>query len=119
MRSEANSSLIYPIKHNMKLGDVAEDGAQLRPHIVWFGEEVPMMDAAIQIARKAELFVVIGSSLVVYPAASILNYTPSHVQIFVIDKKVPSISRHNVTYIEKSATEGVQDLRNMLMQMNK
>ncbi len=114
MRSEKEASLIYPILDDIHLGDLAADGAQLRPHIVWFEEEVPMMETAIRRAIDADVFVVIGSSLVVYPAASILNYLPPHLPIFVIDKKVPKINRQNVIYIEKKATEGIIDLKEIL-----
>lgn len=75
---------------------------QLRPHIVWFEEEVPMMEYAIQEAKKtADVFVVIGTSLSVYPAASILHYLPRSMPVIVIDTKVPVVNRHHVTYIEK------------------
>jgi NAD-dependent deacetylase len=110
MRSEANDSLIYPVEGNIELGDCAEDGAQLRPHIVWFEEEVPMMEFAIQLAYMADLFIVIGTSLVVYPAASILNYLPPFTPIIVMDKKLPIIQRANVYQIEKLATKGITDL---------
>ncbi len=69
MRSEQQEHLVYPIRGDIRLGDTAEDGAQLRPHIVWFEEPVPMMEQAVRIARSADYFVVIGTSLVVYPAA--------------------------------------------------
>lgn len=114
MRSERDASLIYPILEEIHLGDKAEDGAQLRPHIVWFDEEVPMMETAIHRVIDADLFVVIGSSLVVYPAASILNYLPPYMPIVVIDKKVPKINRPNVQYIEKIATQGILELKEIL-----
>jgi NAD-dependent protein deacetylases, SIR2 family len=108
MRSEKNESLVYPIFGDIKIGDKAEDGAQLRPHIVWFEEAVPMMETAIDIAMAAEHFVVIGTSLQVYPAASLLHYIPEHIPITVIDKSLPSVHRKNVTYIEQPATLGVK-----------
>ncbi|MBK7763339.1 MAG: NAD-dependent deacylase [Bacteroidetes bacterium] len=114
MRSEANETLIYPILDDMKVGDLAEDGAQLRPHIVWFEEPVPMMEKAILMSHDADLFVVIGSSLVVYPAASLVHYLPPFMPVYVIDKKVPKIDRRLVTYIEKPATEGVKELVKLL-----
>jgi NAD-dependent deacetylase len=114
MRSEKNQELIYPIEGDIHVGDLAEDGAQLRPHIVWFEEAVPMMEVAIPIAMSADLFVVIGTSLVVYPAASLLHYLPPLVPVVVIDKKIPHITRSNVTAIEKSATEGIADFKNWL-----
>jgi NAD-dependent deacetylase len=115
MRSDRNSEFIYPIRNDMHLGDSAEDGAQQRPHIVWFGEEVPMMEPAIQKAMKADVFIVIGTSLVVYPAASLIQYVPSHAEVIVIDTRLPEVNRHHVTYIEKPATEGVAQLRRLLL----
>ena len=76
MRSELDEELIYEIRKDILLGDVAEDGAQLRPHIVWFEEPVPMIEEAAVIASDADIFVVIGTSLVVYPAAGLINYAP-------------------------------------------
>lgn len=117
MRSERDEHLVYPIREDMKLGDVAEDGAQLRPHIVWFEEPVPMMEKAILMTHDADLFVVIGSSLVVYPAASLLHYLPPFMPVYVIDKKVPKIDRRLVTYLEKPATEGVKELTKLLTKL--
>lgn len=117
MRSEKNDELIYPIYDDIQLGNKANDGCQLRPHIVWFEEPVPLMEDAIELAIKADIFVVIGTSLVVYPAASILNYLPNKIPIIVIDKKAPEINRANVTYIEKPATEGILDLKKMIAQL--
>jgi NAD-dependent deacetylase len=114
MRSEKNEALIYPVKHDIQIGDCADDGHQLRPHIVWFEEEVPMMEYAIQEAKTADVFVVIGTSLSVYPAASILHYLPRSMPVIVIDTKVPVVNRHHVTYIEKPATEGMIDLHAIL-----
>jgi NAD-dependent deacetylase len=110
MRSERNEALHYPIQGDIQLGDQAADGAQLRPAIVWFEEEVPMMEFAVREAMQADIFVVIGTSLVVYPAASILHYLPPAMPVVVIDKKLPVVNRSFVTYIEKPATEGVIDL---------
>lgn len=110
MRSEHDSDLVYPILTDIRIGDLAEDGAQLRPSIVWFEEPVPMMEEAIRIAMQADIFIVIGTSLVVYPAASLLHYTDPHTPVFVIDKKIPIINRNHVTYIEMPATEGMNEL---------
>ena len=110
MRSEHNDDLVYPILTDIRIGDLAEDGAQLRPSIVWFEEPVPMMEEAIRIAMQADIFIVIGTSLVVYPAASLLHYTDPHTPVFVIDKKIPIINRSHVTYIEMPATEGMSEL---------
>ncbi|MBN8688967.1 MAG: NAD-dependent deacylase [Chitinophagales bacterium] len=108
MRSERNPSLVYTITGDIKLGDLAADGEQLRPHIVWFEEAVPMMEVAIPIVREADLFVVIGTSLVVYPAAGLVNYTRENVPVFILDKKIPYIGNTGrLTVIEKPATEGI------------
>ncbi|MBX2922241.1 MAG: NAD-dependent deacylase [Chitinophagaceae bacterium] len=111
MRSEKNERLVYDIKADINWGDRAEDGAQLRPHIVWFEEPVPMIEKAIAVMDTAEIFVVVGTSLVVYPAAGLVNYAPSGIPKFIIDKKIPYLSAlHGVTAIEKPATEGVGEL---------
>jgi len=111
MRSEKNEALIYEIKGDIKPGDKAADGAQLRPAIVWFEEPVPMIERAAGIATTAEIFVVVGTSLAVYPAAGLINYAPRFAHKFVIDKQVPYISgANNITAIEMPATEGVKEL---------
>lgn len=115
MRSEKNETLIYPIEGDIQLGDKAEDGGQLRPHIVWFEEPVPMMEEAIEVVKQAELFVIVGTSLVVYPAAGLVNYAPWPIPKYIIDKKIPyTSSLYNLTVIEKPATEGVRELHKVL-----
>jgi NAD-dependent deacetylase len=115
MRSVNNEDLVYPIYDDIKHGDVAEDGGQLRPHIVWFEEAVPMIEEAVKIVRKAEIFVVVGTSLVVYPAAGLVNYAPYPIPKFIVDKKIPyTSSLYNLTVIEKPATEGVGALKGLL-----
>lgn len=117
MRSEKNESLIYPVHEDISIGDKAEDGAQLRPHIVWFEEPVPMMERAIQVTKTAQLFLIVGTSLVVYPAAGLVNYVPWDIPKFIVDKKIPyASSLHGVTTIEKTATEGMKELKERLMQ---
>lgn len=111
MRSEMDESLVYDIKGDIKMGDKAADGAQLRPNIVWFEEPVPLIEEAARLVRQADLFVVIGTSLVVYPAAGLLNYAPWNIPKYIIDKKIPYTSSVGaLTIIEKPATEGVQEL---------
>jgi len=118
MRSEKNPSLVYPIFDDIKPGDRAEDGAQLRPHIVWFEEEVPMMDEAVRITRGADIFLIVGTSLVVYPAAGLTNYAPWEIPKFIVDKKIPyTLTLYNSTAIEKGAGEGMQDVKNKLRQL--
>jgi NAD-dependent deacetylase len=117
MRSELNEELIYEIRKDILPGDVAKDGAQLRPHIVWFEEPVPMIEDAAVIASQADIFVVIGTSLVVYPAAGLINYAPYGIPKFVVDKNIPYSSLYNVTAIEKPATEGIVELVRLLSQL--
>ncbi len=115
MRSERDPELIYPVTGDIRLGDKAEDGSQLRPHIVWFEEPVPMMEPAVHIVNRADLFVVVGTSLVVYPAAGLVNYTRQGIPLFVLDKKLPYIPDNGfLTCIEKPATEGISLLRSKL-----
>lgn len=115
MRSVKNESKIFLITGDIKLGDTAADGGQLRPHIVWFGEAVPMMEKAVGIMNDCDYFVVVGTSLQVYPAASLLQYAPPYLPKFIIDKKIPEVANYpNLTFIEKTATEGVAELRNFL-----
>lgn len=110
MRSEKNEALVYPVQGDIRMGDKAADGAQLRPHIVWFEEPVPMMEEAISVARGAEVFLIVGTSLVVYPAAGLVNYVPWEIPKYIVDKKIPyGSSLYNVTAIEKPATEGMKE----------
>ena len=119
MRSERNPELIYEIQQNINIGDKAEDNAQLRPHIVWFEEPVPMIEQALTIVRTADIFVVVGTSLLVYPAAGLVNYAPWEIPKYIIDKRIPYTSSvYNLTTIEKPATEGVLDLMNYLKPKN-
>ena len=118
MRSERDESLIYEIKGDIKMGDLAEDSAQLRPYIVWFEEPVPKMEEAVPVVYSADIFVVVGTSLVVYPAAGLINYVESETPKFIVDKKIPYTSpMKNLTLIEKPATEGVSELIGLLRQM--
>jgi len=115
MRSERDEDFSYEIKDDINLGDVAEDGAQLRPQIVWFEEPVPKIEEAIPIVRNADIFVVVGTSLVVYPAAGLVNYAAWEIPKYIIDKKIPYISDlNNLIAIEKPASEGVRIMINML-----
>ncbi|NOT51205.1 MAG: NAD-dependent deacylase [Chitinophagaceae bacterium] len=111
MRSEWDETLIKEIRGDIKLGDLADDGGQFRPHIVWFEEPVPKIEEAAFIANSADIFVVAGTSLVVYPAAGLVNYVRAETPKYIIDKKIPYTSfLQNLTSIEKPATEGVQEL---------
>jgi len=117
MRSERDHDLIYEIKGDIKIGDKAEDGEQLRPYIVWFEEPVPKIEEAIPVVRSADIFVVVGTSLVVYPAAGLVDFAARHIPKYIIDKRIPYTSEiANLTAIEKPATEGVNFLMQMLNQ---
>jgi NAD-dependent deacetylase len=113
--SVANKSKTYPYVKDLSVGDLAPDGHQLRPFIVWFEEEVPMLEKAAGIVAEADILVVIGTSLVVYPAAGLLHYADRNIPKFIIDKKIPSVSGViNLTNIELPATEGVKVLQDLL-----
>jgi NAD-dependent deacetylase len=115
MRSEKNEEMVYEIYDDIKMGDVAEDGSQLRPHIVWFEEAVPMMEYAALITRQADLFLIVGTSLVVYPAAGLVNYAPWPIPKFIVDKRIPYTSSiHNLTTIERPAGEGMREVKELL-----
>jgi NAD-dependent deacetylase len=117
MRSEKDETLIYDIREDIQLGQVAEDGAQLRPHIVWFEEPVSQMEEAKYRVEQADIFVVIGTSLVVYPAAGLVNYTPPFIPKFVLDKKIPAMQpMHKLFQIEAPATTGIIQLKEALLQ---
>ena len=116
MRSVKNPTKTFPITGDINVGDLAEDGSQLRPFIVWFEEEVPMIEVAARIVRQADIFVVIGTSLQVYPAAGLVNYAPYQIPKYIIDKKIPSAdSIYNPIMIEKPAGEGVKELSKLLV----
>lgn len=117
MRSVTNPTLISEIRGDIHVGDLAADGGQLRPHVVWFDELVPMIEVAVEVVSTAEIFVVIGTSLLVYPAAGLINYTPRFIPKFVVDKSIPYTgSIPNFTTIEKPATEGVKELKRLLLE---
>jgi NAD-dependent deacetylase len=116
MRGEKDEEKIYEIRNDINLGDRAEDGTQLRPNIVWFEEPVPKIADAMRIIRQADIFVLVGSSLQVYPAAGLVDYVPHHVPKYIIDKKIPYASAPtNFFFIEKPATEGVEELKKILL----
>ena len=115
MRSVLDENWNYPIEGDIRLGDIAEDGGQMRPDIVWFGEAVPRITEAADLVKRADIFAVIGTSLVVYPAAGLVDYVRTRVPIYVIDKKLPQVaSRAQLHLIEKPATEGMKDFRQVL-----
>ena len=102
-------------EYEVKIGDLAADGSQLRPFIVWFGESVPMIEKAIGYCENADIFLIIGTSLNVYPAAGLLNYVPAHVPVYLIDPNdVPIASGRKVHVIQKGASDGMEELMHLL-----
>lgn len=102
-------------EHDLNLGDFDENGIQLRPHIVWFGEAVPMMDQAIEITRQADIFIIVGTSLQVYPAAGLLDFIKDSCELFVIDPNLESRFGHYTNFFQTSATEGMKRLKGILL----
>ena len=116
-RSTRNPALIYPIKGwELNLGDTCELGSQLRPNIVWFGEAVPMMEVATDIAAGADIFLVVGTSMVVYPAAGLIDYVPDRVKKYVVDPKKPDILHvPNLEFIAEKASTGMKKVKKILL----
>lgn len=115
MRSERNEYALYPIAGDITLDMVAEDGGRYRPHVVWFEEPVPMIAQAIPLMYRADVFVLVGTSLAVYPAAGLVDYLPDHVVKYVVDKRIPEVKRfRNVVPIEQPATTGMTHLLELL-----
>ena len=118
LRSERNPELIVPIEGwEQTLDARAEDGALLRPHIVFFGESVPMFDAATRIAAEADVMIVVGTSLAVYPAASLVRYARAGVPVYVVDPGNPDVAmiRNPLTHIKARAAEGMPALAEKLI----
>jgi NAD-dependent deacetylase len=112
-RSTADARLIYDIpSENLNWGERCALGSQLRPHIVWFGEAVPMMDEVIPVVKSAELFLVVGTSLQVYPAASLIYHTPPGIPLYIVDPNIPQTSDlKHWNKIQKGAGEGLLHLK--------
>ena len=106
---------LKPEEYEVKMGDKAGDGSQLRPFIVWFGEAVPEIETAVDYVEKADIFVIIGTSMNVYPAAGLLNYVPRAAEVYLIDPKpVDTHSMRQIHIIQKGASEGVKELKRLL-----
>lgn len=108
---------VAPDKLDYNTGDVCRQGYPLRPHIVWFGELVPAMDQAIARVKEADILVIIGTSLQVYPAAGLINYTRQRTPVFLIDPNEVHVTRTNVQLIQKGASAGVKDLKRLLKEL--
>lgn len=117
-RSTVDENLVYDVKGwELNLGDTCEKGSQLRPHIVWFGEMVPMMEVAVRVTLKADIFLVVGTSLIVYPAASLLEYVGHTIPKFIVDPNMPEVySRPNLYLIEEKASTGMKKVRDILQE---
>jgi len=110
MRSVANENDVYDCRKDIRLGDRCEKGHQLRPYIVWFGEAVPMLDEAIRITQEADVLIIIGTSMLVYPAASLIQYSRPNIPVYFIDPK-PNISEsssYNLTVLAEKASTGME-----------
>lgn len=115
-RSTLDENLIYPIEGwELKIGDKCERGSQLRPNIVWFGEPVPLIEKAAEVALQADIFLVVGTSLVVYPAAGLVHYVPEEVPVYVVDVKIPEMQkRRNLHVVEEKASTGLAKVADLI-----
>ncbi len=120
VRSTVHPELIYTMDHwELKMGDVCEKGHQLRPHIVWFGEAVPMIGIAAEIAEQADIFMVVGTSMAVYPAAGLIGFVKQYIPKYYIDPKafqMPGIA--NLKTVNEKAGSGIPRLAKELLKMN-
>jgi NAD-dependent deacetylase len=115
LRIVKNIDKIFPINRDINVGDLAEDGTQLHPHIVWFEESVPMIEKAAFVMQTADVFILVGTSLQVYPAAGLIDFVPADTPKYIIDKVIPEVGKYeNVIAIEGTATEGVGKLKKIL-----
>ncbi len=116
-QSDKNPELTYPIDGwEIKMSELCELGSQLRAHVVWFGEDVPMIETAAKICTQADLFILVGSSLAVYPAAGLVNYVPRGVTKYIVDPKIPQLNHNNhFIKIEEKASVGVPELVSRLL----
>ncbi len=116
MRSSLDEDLIFDIEDDIKLGDKCPKGSQLRPHIVWFGELVPLIPLAAEISAEADIFIVVGTSLQVYPAAGLIDYVPADTLKFLVDLNPPSVSYiKNLTVISEKASSGMEKVMEQLI----
>ena len=114
VRSTFDETHVQEWKTDLVLGDVCKNGYQLRPHIVWFGEDVPMIESAIGVCGNADILIIIGTSMQVYPAAGLMHYVPQHTSAYFIDPKPSMDSKENLTVIAEKATIGIQQAIKMI-----
>jgi len=115
VRSLENPNLVLDWTRDLVLGDTDGNGHQLRPHIVWFGEDVPMIEPAVKICEHADILIIIGTSMQVYPAASLMHYVPKNTHVYFVDPKPSIKSSKRITVIAKPATIGVKELTDNLL----
>jgi NAD-dependent deacetylase len=113
-RSIFDDTDIMDWKTDIQLGDTCKKGHQLRPHIVWFGEEVPMIEKAVEICETADILIIIGTSMQVYPAASLMHYVPQNTPTYFIDPKPNIESKKHLTVIAETATIGMSKVIELL-----
>ncbi|MCK7589920.1 NAD-dependent deacylase [Subsaxibacter sp. CAU 1640] len=113
-RSIINDEEFYDCKMDINLGDVCPKGHQLRPHIVWFGEAVPMIEKAAEVCETADILLIIGTSMQVYPAAGLIHYVPKDIPIYFIDPKPSMQSKGNLNVIAESATVGMRKVISLI-----
>ena len=118
MRSERDENTFYEINGDIQLGDKAPDGSQLRPHVVWFGEQVPMIVEAANVLPSADVFILVGTSLQVYPASGLIDYLPCQIPKYIIDNNPPYVPpHHNFTVIKATATKGMEEVKKRLQDL--
>ena len=119
MRSENDENTFYETRDNILFGNKSDDGSQLRPHVVWFGEPVPMIEESAKVMASADVFILAGTSLQVYPAAGLIDFLPPSIPKYIIDNNPPYIPpHHNFMVIKKPATEGMEEVKNILINQN-
>lgn len=114
-RSTKDPKMIVEVEDEINLGDLAEDGSQLRPHIVWFGEEVQSMKEAKKICASADVMLVVGTNVTVYPGAGMINFPAKKCPIILVDPTQPDIDMERIHHIKKNATEGMEEVAQQLV----
>ncbi|MEX0315761.1 MAG: NAD-dependent deacylase [Allomuricauda sp.] len=117
VRSTVNENYVLDWKKDLILGDLDDNGHQLRPHIVWFGEMVPMLETAVYITQQADILIIIGTSMQVYPAASLINYAPEGTPIYFVDPR-PNVSASDYRNLEVIATTATEGIPNLVAQLS-
>ena len=118
VRSTFDEDLILDWKDDLNLGDFCEHNSQLRPHVVWFGEQVPMLEVAVSLVEKADLLIIVGTSMQVYPAASLMHYAPEHTPVYFIDPNPSINSSDKIEVIAEKASVGLVELVDRLLVNN-